>query len=93
MPLLQGGALDSAPKQPLQDRLAVHTRLRVMGAIERGEVDVGPLLGRGSYGRVYKGAPACYCGVHIAAIECHAILAGVLGAHPSFGGLRRRTSF
>ena len=42
-------------RQPLQARLAVHSRLRVMGKIERGEVDVGPLLGRGAFGRVYKG--------------------------------------
>ena len=60
--LLQGGMHDPAPQQPLQDRLAVHNRLRVMGAIERGEVDVGRLLGRGAYGRVYKGAPACHGG-------------------------------
>ena len=58
---------DPAPEQPLQDCLTVHNRLRVMGAIERGEVDVGPLLGRGAFGRVYKGAPACHCGVLTAA--------------------------
>ena len=47
---------DAVLKHPLQDRLTVHNRLRVMGAIVRGEVDVGPLLGRGAFGRVYKGA-------------------------------------
>ena len=41
----------------------MHSRLRVMGAIERGEVDVGPLLGRGASGRVYKCAPAWWCDI------------------------------
>ena len=36
MSLLQGGIRNPALKQPLQDRLAVNNRLRVMGA-SRGE--------------------------------------------------------
>ena len=59
---------DPAIKQPLQDRLAVNNRLRVMGAIEEGEVDVGPLLGRGAFGRVYKGAPQPFV---VAYIQLH----------------------
>ena len=43
-------------KRPLQDRMAAHAQKRVLGALEPGEVDVGPLLGRGAFGRVYKGA-------------------------------------
>ena len=36
--------------------MAAHAQKRVLGALEPGEVDVGPLLGRGAFGRVYKGA-------------------------------------
>ena len=55
MIMLQAAQLAADGKQPLQESLALHNQLRVMGAIEAGEVDVGPLLGRGAFGRVYKG--------------------------------------
>ena len=53
--MLQAAHLGAHGKQLLQESLALHNQLRVIGAIESGEVDVGPLLGRGAFGRVYKG--------------------------------------
>ena len=53
MSLLQACLFD--PAQPLSHLAEVHRR-RVGGTINTGEVSVGPLLGRGAFGRVYKGA-------------------------------------
>ena len=50
---------DPGFKEPLLDHQDVPTQLHAICAIVRGEVDVGPLLGRGTFGRVHKGADAC----------------------------------
>ena len=60
--MLQAGTPRPGLVQPLQERLAAHNAMRVMGSIETGEVDVGPLLGRGAFGRVYKGAQPAHMG-------------------------------
>ncbi len=44
--------------QPLESHLLAHSRLRRLGPLDEEQVEVGPLLGRGSFGRVYKGAPS-----------------------------------
>ena len=36
--------------------LEQHTRLRRLGPLEEEQVELSSLLGRGSYGRVYRGA-------------------------------------
>lgn len=43
---------------PLETHLLHHSRLRRLGPLDEEQVEVGPLLGRGSFGRVYKGAPS-----------------------------------
>ncbi len=42
--------------EPLESHLLQHSRLRRLGPLDEEQVEVGPLLGRGSFGRVYKGA-------------------------------------
>lgn len=39
-------------------QLPDHWKQRWLGPLEDEQVEVGPLLGRGGYGRVYKGAPS-----------------------------------
>lgn len=39
----------------LETHLLQHNRLRRLGPLDEEQVEVGPLLGRGSFGRVYKG--------------------------------------
>ena len=46
-----------ASNDPLETHLLHHGRLRRLGPLDEEQVEVGPLLGRGSFGRVYKGAP------------------------------------
>ncbi len=41
--------------EPLESHLLQHSRLRRLGPLDEEQVEVGPLLGRGSFGRVYKG--------------------------------------
>ncbi|EIE27156.1 kinase-like protein [Coccomyxa subellipsoidea C-169] len=41
--------------EPLETHLLHHGRLRRLGPLDEEQVEVGPLLGRGSFGRVYKG--------------------------------------
>ena len=43
---------------PLENHLLQHSRLRRLGPLDEEQVEVGPLLGRGSFGRVFKGAPS-----------------------------------
>ena len=40
----------------METHLMRHARTRRLGALDEEQVEVGPLLGRGSFGRVYKGA-------------------------------------
>lgn len=40
---------------PLENHLLQHSRLRRLGPLDEEQVEVGPLLGRGSFGRVFKG--------------------------------------
>ena len=68
--MLQAGTPGPGFVQPLKERLAAHNGMRVMGSIATGEVDVGPLLGRGAFGRVYKGRQACKHGPFTAAEQC-----------------------
>ena len=39
----------------IESHLLQHARTRRLGALDEEQVEVGPLLGRGSFGRVYKG--------------------------------------
>ena len=41
--------------------LTDHWKQRWLGPLEDEQVEVGPLLGRGGYGKVYKGAPSLFC--------------------------------
>ena len=43
----------------MESHLLEHGRLRRLGTLDEEQVEVGPLLGRGSFGRVYKGEPPC----------------------------------
>ena len=45
----------------MESHLLAHGRLRRLGALDEEQVEVGPLLGRGSFGRVYKGELPFYC--------------------------------
>ncbi len=53
-----GGAAGLAGRsgEPSQGLLPELWRLRWLGPLEDEQVEVGPLLGRGGYGRVFKGA-------------------------------------
>ena len=61
---------DPGFKEPLLDHQDVPTQLHAICAIVRGEVDVGPLLGRGTFGCVHKGADAC----KLSQLHDHAVL-------------------
>ena len=57
-----GGPASQAPSgstanTQMESHLLAHGRLRRLGALDEEQVEVGPLLGRGSFGRVYKGEP------------------------------------
>lgn len=45
----------STSNMQMESHLLQHHRLRRLGALDEEQVEVGPLLGRGSFGRVYKG--------------------------------------
>ena len=45
----------STTNTQMESHLLQHNRLRRLGALDEEQVEVGPLLGRGSFGRVYKG--------------------------------------
>ena len=44
----------------IESHLLQHARTRRLGALDEEQVEVGPLLGRGSFGRVYKGMVAAF---------------------------------
>ena len=46
----------STSNTQMESHLLRHGRLRRLGQLDEEQVEVGPLLGRGSFGRVYKGA-------------------------------------
>ena len=45
----------STTNTQMESHLLQHGRLRRLGQLDEEQVEVGPLLGRGSFGRVYKG--------------------------------------
>ena len=45
----------STSNTQMESHLLRHGRLRRLGQLDEEQVEVGPLLGRGSFGRVYKG--------------------------------------
>ena len=47
----------STSNTQMESHLLRHGRLRRLGQLDEEQVEVGPLLGRGSFGRVYKGRP------------------------------------
>ncbi len=54
------GSLDSPALEGIKVDgvgLPEHWRKRWLGPLKEEQVEIGPLLGRGGYGRVYKGAP------------------------------------
>ena len=50
----------STSNTQMESHLLRHGRLRRLGQLDEEQVEVGPLLGRGSFGRVYKGG-ALHC--------------------------------
>lgn len=57
----------------MESHLLQHARTRRLGALDEEQVEVGPLLGRGSFGRVYKGERATPLG-QIMAVGAAALL-------------------
>ena len=49
----------STSNTQMESHLLRHGRLRRLGQLDEEQVEVGPLLGRGSFGRVYKGGSSC----------------------------------
>ena len=70
----------STANTQMESHLLAHGRLRRLGALDEEQVEVGPLLGRGSFGRVYKGEPPFY--FFSSGFHSHAACAPSLG-HPS----------
>lgn len=60
-----GGPGTPGSKEGQEPMLSEQWRKRWMGAKEDEQIEIGPLIGRGGYGKVFKGAAHALC------VDCH----------------------
>jgi hypothetical protein len=70
-----GGPGTPGSKDGLEPMLSEQWRKRWMGAKEDEQIEIGPLIGRGGYGKVFKGAAHALCvvatiGIAIMMVRC-----------------------